>query len=321
MQTVYSTKEHIVFCYSCTSQLANLCTCCMLFPALLKTLTHRVEKCGHILFSLDLDFFAYIKACTAIWWIWSNKKAADSQVSPQHEIKITDCWKNKDVRTYCRCMMTNTRLGACQGRMQISRVYHIFNHSPHLLNTLDKTWPRSAAVLLCTSHQVKAECFLSVQVKNDESQKWDTASCWLHYMQQEIDADVCSSHFAWRIQEKVDLPVICWPPWITYRLKLRNVLTIRNIIYNLGEWAVTKMVSSEENELTGLDCFLYLTLAAVWALPSASLILVINCDEKKVVPAVRHLNTPLMEQVIVSNTVDILFIGFFPVCSKQTFSL
>lgn len=152
------------------------------------------------------------------------------------------------------------------------------------------TWPRSVAVLLFTSHQVEAESFLSVQVE-----RWVikmrhgsslTSLCATGVWQWCQHRPICMCN-----SEKLDchhiLCIIYWPQRIFHRITTGTALPIINRIYHPCEWAVNKLVSTEENELTELGSELCLALAADWALPRASLILVINCDEKKVMPAVK----------------------------------
>lgn len=105
------------------------------------------------------------------------------------------------------------------------------------------------------------------------------------------------------------------PAWIIHKNTPGTLLPIRNQILQFHDWAVNELVSSEGNILSEPGSFLCLARVMAWALPSAFLILVINLDKKRLCPQSTDLNTPLMEQVIVSSSSSTVCILFIVACN------
>lgn len=158
-------------------------------------------------------------------------------------------------------------------------IFHLSESS--FLNAFCRPWPRNAAVLLFTSHQVQIEfsvCVctaLSHKIKHGSSKtslrpagvlQW----CWHKEfacapLRKQTDTTSCNSYIG-----HYDFP---------FKITPETAMPIRNRIYHLSEW-FNKAATAEENELGGSGSRVCLVLAAVWAFPSVPLMLVVNCNKK-----------------------------------------
>lgn len=78
----------------------------------------------------DIKLLYQIMALVALKWILHKQKTVDSRFSlPNERYNYRQQTPTRLCNAFSRCIMTNTRQQACQGRMQIGCVYHIFNHS------------------------------------------------------------------------------------------------------------------------------------------------------------------------------------------------